>query len=358
MESFYIEYELGGEKIKRGIGKGFPAFIIAEAGVNHNGSLDLALKLVDAAAAAGADAVKFQTFKTEKTVTKSSPKADYQIANTGSVESQFDMIKKLEFGEEQFRRIKRRCEEKNILFVSTPFDDESIDLLADMDVPFYKIASGEITNYPLIARVASKGKPVIMSTGMSKLEEVSDALAVIRRERDVPIAVLHCVSNYPSTVEDSNLSVMAAMRERFQIPVGWSDHTLGINVAVAAAALGAEVVEKHFTLSSDMEGPDHRASLEPGPLADMVKGIREAQAAIGDGVKRRMTSEENTASVARKSLHAARRIPSGKRLDVNDVALMRPGTGIPANRFDEFVGRRIIKDVEAYKMLREEDFEA
>ncbi len=358
MESFYIEYELGGAPIKRGIGKGFPCFIIAEAGVNHNGSLDLAFKLVDAAAEAGADAVKFQTFTAEKTIAKNAPKADYQIANTGNAESQFDMVKKLEFNAEQFKKIKRRCEEKNILFVSTPFDEDSVELLAALNVPFYKIASGEITNYRLLARTASKGKPIILSTGMSKLEEVSDALAVIRRERNVPVAVLHCVSNYPSAVEDSNLSVMAAMRERFQIPVGWSDHTLGINVAVAAAAIGAEIVEKHFTLSNAMEGPDHRASLEPDKLAAMVKGIKEAQAALGDGVKRRMTSEENTAAIARKSLHAARLIPSGKRLDVNDVALMRPGTGIPANRFDEFVGRRVKRDVEAYKMLAEEDFEA
>ncbi|MEA2031577.1 MAG: N-acetylneuraminate synthase, partial [candidate division Zixibacteria bacterium] len=249
-------------------------FIIAEAGVNHNGNLELAKQLVDIAAKAGADAVKFQTFKAEKVVTPDSPKADYQLQATEESESQYEMLRKLELSHEQHVELMSYCRKQKIIFMSTPFDRESADFLYELSVPVFKIGSGEITNLPFLEYVSGKGKPVILSTGMSYLSEVDEAVKVVRKAGCERFVLLHCVSNYPAAAQDVNLQAMHTMATAFQVPVGYSDHTLGIEVSMAAVALGACVIEKHFTIDRTLLGPDHQASLEPDELSAMVKGIR------------------------------------------------------------------------------------
>jgi len=256
------------------IGEEEPCFIIAEAGVNHNGSIELAKKLIDAAKDAGADAVKFQTFKTENVVVKDAQKAEYQKETTGEG-SQYEMIKKLELTEEDFRELADYAKEKDIMFLSSPFDKESVDLLNELDVPAFKVGSGEITNLPLLRYIAKKEKPIILSTGMSTLGEIEEALDVIRSEGVEDIILLHCVSNYPARIEDVNLRALGTLKQAFKLPVGFSDHTLGITAPIAAVALGACVIEKHFTLDRNLPGPDHKASLEPEELKEMAKAIRE-----------------------------------------------------------------------------------
>jgi N-acetylneuraminate synthase len=315
-------------------------FVIVEAGVNHNGDLDLARQLVDAAAAAGADAVKFQSFRAETLASRSAPKADYQIATTGGGESQFAMLKRLELSDEAHRALIAHCAARNILFLSTPFDEERADFLESLGMPAFKIPSGEITNLPFLAHVAAKKKPVLLSTGMSDLAEVGIAVEAVRRAGGEEIALLHCLTNYPADPAEANLRAMRTMAEAFALPVGYSDHTPGFTVALAAVALGARIVEKHFTLDRALPGPDHAASLEPGELRDMVRGIRTVESALGDGVKRPAPSEESNRRVVRKSLVAVKDIPAGAVVGANDIAALRPGTGLAPSCRAEVVGRR------------------
>ena len=329
-------------KVKVGdrlIGEGKPCFIIAEAGVNHNGSIELAKKLIDAAKDAGADAVKFQTFKTEDVVIEKAEKAEYQKETTGVEESQYGMLKKLELTEEDFRELADHAKEKEILFLSSPFDKESVDLLYELDVPAFKIGSGEITNFPLLKHIAKKGKTIILSTGMATLGEVEEALNVIRSEGVEDVILLHCVSNYPARMEDVNLRAMETLKQAFKIPVGFSDHTLGITVPIAAVTLGACVIEKHFTLDRNLIGPDQKASLEPDELKEMVKAIRDVKKSLGDGVKRPTKSEEEIKKVARRSVVAKVDIPKGTTITENMLDVKRPGTGIEPKYMEMIIGK-------------------
>jgi N-acetylneuraminate synthase len=306
---------------------------VAEAGVNHNGSLELAHQLVNAAVGAGADAVKFQTFKAERVLTPDAPKAEYQKQTTGAAESQFEMIRRLELSFEAHRDLMRYCQDKGILFMSSPFDELSADLLAELGVAVFKIPSGEITNLPFLSHVAGKGKPLIVSTGMAYLSEVETAVRSIEAAKNRDYVLLQCTSNYPADPADANLAAMRTMATAFTALVGYSDHTLGIEVPLAAVALGACVVEKHLTIGRTLPGPDHRASLEPEEFSSMVQGIRKVESALGHGRKEPAASEANTASTARKSLVAARDIPAGAILTEELIAIKRPGTGLsPAFR--------------------------
>lgn len=336
-----MDLEIAGRKV----GPDSPCFIIAEAGVNHNGDLDLAHHLIDIAAEAGADAVKFQTFKTERVISKGAPKARYQLETTGSNESQFDMVKRLELPAEAFGQLMAHCEERNILFLSSPFDEESADLLAELGVAAFKVPSGEITNLPFLIHLARYGKPMIMSTGMAYLGEVETAVHTIQQADNQELVLLHCVSNYPAEPADVNLRAMLTMARAFNLPVGYSDHTPGTEIALAAVALGACVIEKHFTSDNTLPGPDHRASLEPQELAELVRGIRTVESSLGHGRKEPASSEANTASVARKSLVAARDIPAGTSLTEELIAIKRPGTGLPPAMRRDLIGRLVRVDV-------------
>ena len=329
----------------RKIGNAHPCFIIAEAGVNHNGDLTMAHRLIDAAVEAGADAVKFQTFTTERVISRDAPKANYQVETTGASESQFDMVKALELPREAFAQLMAHCEERNILFLSTPFDLESVDLLAGIGVEAFKIASGEITNLPLLEHVARNGKPMFVSTGMANIGEVETAVQTIVEAGNRDMVLLHCVSNYPAEPSDVNLRAMDTMARAFGVPVGYSDHTLGLEVPLAAVALGACVIEKHFTLDNSLTGPDHRASLEPDELARMVSGIRTVQRSLGHGRKEPAASEANTAAVARKSLVAARALKAGTMLTEDMIDIKRPGHGLPPSVRRNLVGRTVRVDV-------------
>jgi N-acetylneuraminate synthase len=337
-----------GERI---VGEGQPVFVVAEAGVNHNSDLGLARRLVDVAGDAGADAVKFQTFRSETLVTPDAPQAAYQREATGSVESQRQMLARLELTLDQHALLRDHCAKRGILFVSTPFDEGSADALETLGVPLFKLASGEVTNLPLLRHVAAKGKPVILSTGMSTLGEVAEAVAAFRGAGDPPLALLHCVSAYPAPPSEMNLRAMDTLRERFGCPVGLSDHTLGIEVAVAAVARGAAIIEKHFTLDRSLPGPDHRASLEPGELGALVRAIRLVEGALGDGEKRPMPAEADTRRLARRSLVAARAIRAGERLSADLVAIKRPGTGIPPGDLPRALGRVVRRDLAADEVI-------
>ena len=335
----------------RKVGAGEPCFIIAEAGVNHNGSLQLARELVDIAVRANADAVKFQTFKPEKVCSPFAPKATYQVQTTGAEESQLEMGKKLELPFEDFRELQSYCERSGILFLSTPFDYESADFLAELNLPAFKIPSGEITNLPFVEHIARKGRPLILSTGMSTLDEVKKAVETTQAAGNQELVLLHCVSNYPAQPSSVNLRAMETMAKEFGVPIGYSDHSEGIEVAVAAAALGACVIEKHFTVSRDFHGPDHRASLEPADLTALVKSIRNVEAALGDGQKRPALEEANTAAVARRSLAAAHHVPAGTVLTEDLVAILRPGTGLPPAMKAQLLGRRARIDIPEGSLL-------
>jgi N,N'-diacetyllegionaminate synthase len=335
----------------RGVGAGQPCFIIGEAGVNHNGSLKAARELVDVAAKAGVDAVKFQTFKPEKVCSPSAPKAVYQLQTTGGGESQLEMGKRLELPFEAFRELQAYSNSKGLLFLSTPFDDESADFLEQLSVPAFKIPSGEITNLPFVQHVARKGLPLIVSTGMSTLDEVLAAVETIRAAGNQQFVLLQCVSNYPVKPSSVNLRAMHTLAKAFGVPVGYSDHTIGTEIASAAVALGACVIEKHFTISRDLPGPDHRASLEPEELAAMVHNIRNVEMALGDGEKRPALEEANTAAVARRSLVAARSIPAGTMLTEELIGILRPGTGIPPGMRSRLLGRRVRCDIESGTLL-------
>jgi N,N'-diacetyllegionaminate synthase len=322
------------------VGPGHPCFVIAEAGVNHNGDLDLARELVRAAASAGADAVKFQTFSAERLVTASAPKAAYQVERTDPTETQQAMLRHLELGIADHRALMKECASQGILFLSSAFDEESADLLEDLGVVAYKIPSGEITNLPYLRHLASKGRCLIVSTGMSDLDEVKACVEAIRETAEVPIVLLHCVSLYPAPAAGTNLRAMDTMRAAFGFPVGYSDHTEGIAVALAAVAMGADMIEKHLTTDRTLPGPDHAASLEPSELGALITGIREVESARGDGVKRPLPAEAATAAVARKSIVAASDIPAGAVVRQDMLVLKRPGTGLPPSEMSKVVGRR------------------
>lgn len=340
----------------RSVGPGHPCFVIAEAGVNHNGSLEIARRLVDVAVEAQVDAVKFQTFRAERIVTEGAPKAAYQKQLDGAEESHFEMLKRLELSLQAHRELQLYCQERNILFLSTPFDEESADFLESLGVPAFKIPSGEITNLQFLKHIARKGRPMVVSTGMSTLAEVDLAVRTIRQVNDA-LVLLHCVSSYPANPADANLRAMHTMSSEFNLPVGYSDHTPGIEVALAAVALGACVIEKHFTLDRGLSGPDHRVSLEPVELMALVRGIRIVESSLGDGTKQPAASEIQTASVARKSLVAARDVPQGTRLKRDLIAFKRPGTGLPPSMLDLVVGRRAVRDIPADTLLTLEMFE-
>lgn len=327
--------EIAGRKV----GDGHPCFVIAEAGVNHNGDLSMARRLIDVAAGCGADAVKFQTFKAEKIATSSAPKAQYQQETTDKTESQLDMLKRLELSADAFQELYKYCKSKTILFLSTPFDEESADLLDELGVAAFKIPSGEITNLPFLTHLARKGKPIILSTGMSWLGEVETAVRTLTEAANPNIALLHCVSNYPAEPHDANLRAMRTLSDAFAVPVGFSDHTMGIEVALAAVALGARVIEKHFTLDRALPGPDHQASLEPQELKALIQGIRTVETALGDGRKVPRAAELNTAAVARKSLVAACDIPANTTLTKEHITVKRPGNGLTPFLIPHLLGR-------------------
>jgi N,N'-diacetyllegionaminate synthase len=330
-------------------------FIIAEAGVNHNGSLDMALQLVDAAKQSGADAVKFQSFKADQLATRSAHKAAYQERTTSQAESQFDMLKRLELDRAAHERILRHCEDRGIQFLSSPFDLPSIDLLAEMNLPVYKIPSGELTNEPYLRKIGAKGKPVILSTGMATLGEVEEAINTLRAAGAGQLTLLHCVTEYPAPYAEVNLRAMHTLKLAFGLPVGYSDHTPGIEVSIAAAALGAEMIEKHFTLDRSLPGPDHAASLEPGELKAMVTAIRNVEAALGTGIKAPAPCEIPNISVARKSLVAARSLPAGHKLQEQDLNIKRPGNGLAPKLMPALVGRTLRVAVERDALIRWDD---
>lgn len=324
--------------------------IIAEAGVNHNGDLKMARALVRVAAAAGADVVKFQSFVTAKSIARDAPKAGYQIEATGVGESQFEMVRKLELSRADHEALIAECEAAGIRFWSTAFDDQSLDMLVELGIDRLKIPSGELTNLPFLRDIARRRLPVIMSTGMATLEEIGEALAVLeagglRREQ---VTILHCNTEYPTPMADVNLKAMRTIAEAFGTRVGYSDHTRGIEVPIAAVALGAEVIEKHFTLDRALPGPDHRASLEPNELAAMVRAIRNIEQAVaGDGSKCVSASEAGNREIARKSIVAARAIAAGEELGPGNLAVKRPGMGISPMRWDEVVGTIAVRDFAA-----------
>ena len=315
-------------------------FIIAEAGVNHNGSLDLAKKLIDVASESGADAVKFQTFKAEKLVSKNAQKADYQKQTTNKTESQFDMIKKLELDMDTHKELIAYCETKNIMFLSTPFDHDSIELLNDLGLEIFKIPSGEITNLPYLRHIGKLNKKVILSTGMADIGEIEDALDILINTgtKKENITILHANTMYPTPMEDVNLKAMVTIGNTFDIAFGYSDHTLGIEVDIAAVAMGAVCIEKHFTLDKTMEGPDHKASLEPDELKAMVKAIRNIELALGSSAKKPSKSESPNIQIARKSIVALKNIKQGETLSEENITVKRPGMGINPMRWDEIVG--------------------
>lgn len=321
--------------------------IIAEAGVNHNGSLDLAKKLIDAAKRIGADAIKFQTFKASQLVSLNAEKADYQKVTTSIDESQYAMIRKLELSREDHFNLLEHCREKDIAFLSSPFSEESADLLEALGVDRFKIPSGEITNHPFLKHIAAKGKPIMLSTGMSTLGEVEDALHVIFSVGNRQVSLLHCVTEYPAPFEETNLMAMVTMKNSFQLPIGFSDHSPGIEIAVAAVALGAQIIEKHFTLDRNMQGPDHKASLEPQDFGRMVAAIRNVELALGTGIKKPAPCEVKNMHVARKSIVAVRDIKRGERIDETNVTIKRPGSGIQPKDLEKVLGLRVAVDVPA-----------
>lgn len=319
-------------------------YIIAEAGVNHNGKLDLALKLCDAAKNAGVDAVKFQTWKTESIVTASARQAAYQTANTGKEESQYDMLKNLELSYDHFRCIQDYCKKIGIEFLSTPDEEESLQFLVALGLPFIKVGSGEVTNIPFLRKIGACKKPVILSTGMSNLAQVATAYDTLLKAGAAEVSLLHCTTNYPCPMDEVNLRAMVTLRDAFKCRVGYSDHTMGTEIPVAAASLGAEIIEKHFTLDRVMDGPDHKASLEPAELKLMVQQIRNIEVALGDGIKRPNKSEAENAKVVQKSILAKHPIKKGEPLTEENLTVKRAGSGIPASLWDAVVGCCAIKD--------------
>lgn len=331
--------------------------IIAEAGVNHNGSFELAKQLVDKAAEAGADIVKFQTCKAENVISRYADKAEYQKKTTGEADTQLDMVRKLMLTYEEYGQLKDYCEEKGIRFLSTAFDLPSVDYLHSIGMGLWKIPSGEITNLPLLIKIAQLHEPIIMSTGMSVLEEVGNAVRVLKENGATDITLLHCTTEYPAPYEDVNLKAMDTMKEAFGFPVGYSDHTKGIEIPIAAVARGACVIEKHFTLDRNMEGPDHKASLEPQELAEMVRTIRNVEQAIGDGIKKVSASELKNQDIARKSIIAAKAIKAGETFTEENVTTKRPGSGIDPMRWFDLLGKTAKHDYEEDYLIEKDELD-
>ncbi|WP_223552929.1 N-acetylneuraminate synthase [Lysinibacillus sphaericus] len=354
-------------------------YVIAEAGVNHNGSLKLAKELVKVAKEAGADAVKFQTFKAENLVTRQAKQADYQVENLGEATTQYDMLKKLELTYEEFIELQLYCQTNQIEFLSTPFDFESIDFLLDeLGITTVKISSGELTNAPFIHYIATKGKPIILSTGMTTIEEIHEALAFIAygfaRPQEIVVieqvyafykteeakevlrknvTLLHCTTQYPAPIESINLKAMSEMKKTYQLPIGLSDHSEGVHIPLAAVAMGAKVIEKHFTLDKTLEGPDHVASLDPDELKAMVKGIREVELALGDGIKSPTAIELQNRIPARKSLVAKTSIKAGDVFSMDNLSVKRPGNGIEPSKYWSYIGQTALKSYEKDELIDE-----
>ena len=326
-------------------------FIIAEAGVNHNGDIEIAKQLIDAASEAGADAVKFQTFQADSLVCRTAKKAEYQLETTDRTETQYDMLKKLELTPQMHRELIEHCLKRNIMFLSTPFDLESIKLLSELGMQIYKIPSGEITNLPYLREIAKQQKKIILSTGMSSMDEVKAAVNVLKNNGTEELTLLHCNTQYPTPISDVNLLAMVKMREETGLPVGYSDHTQGIEVPIAAAALGAEVIEKHFTLDRKMEGPDHKASLEPQELMQMVVGIRKIESALGSKIKQVSESEMTNVAIVRKSIVAAANIKRGEKYTEKNITTKRPATGISPMMWDEIIGKTADRDYKVDEMI-------
>ena len=331
----------------RRIGLGEGVFIIAEIGVNHNGDVDLAKQLIDKAAEAGVDAVKFQTFKAEQIASAKAPKADYQLQTTDPTESQHEMLRRLELPYDAHQELQGHSEKRGVRFLSTPFHEEGVDMLLALGMSAIKVGSGEITNLPFLRHVARKKRPIILSTGMSYLSEVDQAVRVIHEEGNDQLILLHCTSNYPADPDDVNLRAMQTMGRAFRFPVGYSDHTAGIEVVLAAVALGACVIEKHFTLDRNLPGPDHRASLEPEELMAMVRGVRIIERALGRYDKAPSPSELPMRSLVRRSLTALQNIPAGVRIAQNMIGIRRPGTGIEPGCLSQVLGRVATRAIEA-----------
>lgn len=332
--------------------------IIAEAGVNHNGDINRALELIRLASEAGADYVKFQTFKTELIISKAAKKAAYQISSTGGGESQYDMVKKLELSFDDFVRLKAECQAQNIGFLSTGFDEPSIEFLQGLNIDLFKIPSGELTNKPYLKLIARTGKPIVMSTGMADLAEIASAISILTEEGVTKdnITVLHCNTEYPTPMKDVNLLAMNQIKSEFGVKVGYSDHTLGIEVPIAAVALGAEVIEKHFTTDKNLPGPDHAASLEPDELKAMVNAIRNIELAVGgSGLKEASDSERKNIEIARKSIHLKKSLKKGDTIRHEDLIMMRPGDGISPMEIDQVIGKVVLKDLTEESKLVWED---
>ncbi|MDL0108730.1 N-acetylneuraminate synthase [Campylobacter felis] len=327
--------------------------IIAEAGVNHNGDLNLAKKLIEQVAKAGADIVKFQTFKAEDCVSIKAKKAKYQLENTAKDESQLEMIKKLELSREAHFELMKHCKKHNIAFLSTPFDLESVAFLQSLNLSYFKIPSGEITNFPYLKAVAKCKKKVLLSTGMANLGEIEAALEILRKNGTKNITLLHCTTEYPAPFEEVNLNAIKTLKEAFKLKVGYSDHTKGIVAALGAVALGAVVIEKHFTLDKTMEGPDHKASLEPSELKELCEGIRTLEKALGNGIKKASKSEAKNIIIARKSLVAKCEIKKGDKFSEQNLTTKRPGSGISAMRYEEYLGKRALKTYKKDELINE-----
>jgi N,N'-diacetyllegionaminate synthase len=336
----------------RNIGGDARPFVIAEAGVNHNGDPDLALSLVDAAAVAGADAIKFQTFAAGSLVAPETPQAEYQ-RERASAAGQLEMLRALELPSKALRACRDRADARGIVFLSTPFDSSAVELLVSLGVPAFKVASGDLTNLLLLREIAAHGRPMLLSTGMATLAEVDTAVAAVGQM--VPLALLQCTSAYPAASADSNLRAIVTMRQRFGVPVGYSDHTIGITTAIAATALGASLIEKHLTLDRGMRGPDHHVSLEPGEFGALVRAVAEAHAALGDGVKQPTDREEEARILGRRSLVARRHLEAGHTIVVSDLDSRRPATGVSPSRADEVVGRKTTRALDEGAFIRADD---
>ncbi|MEG2587499.1 MAG: N-acetylneuraminate synthase [Cetobacterium sp.] len=326
-------------------------FILVEAGVNHNGCLETAKKMVQVAKDSGADAIKFQTFKAEKLVSKFAEKAEYQKTNTQTKESQLEMIKKLELSFEDFRELKKYCEELGILFLSTPFDFDSIEFLKELNMEIWKIPSGEITNLPYLRKIGKIAKKIIISTGMCELFEIEEALNILKDSGATDISILHCNTEYPTPMKDVNLKAMQTLYEKFNQKIGYSDHTLGVEVSIAAVALGAEIIEKHFTLDKSMMGPDHKASLNPIELKYMIDSIRNIEVALGSKDKFVTESELKNKNIARKSIVARKNIKQGDIFTEENLTVKRPGNGISPMKWDKIIGKVAVKEFEEDELI-------
>jgi len=328
-------------------------FVIAEVGCNHNGDISVAERLIEIAAKSGADAVKFQSFTPDNMTIKEAPKAEYQIKATGTSETQFQRLERMKLDKEKHKRLINTCNNNGIIFCSSPFDNDNAQMLHDLNVPFFKIPSGEITNVQLIKLISSFNKPIILSTGMSTLGEIEDALSIIGSNESV--ILMHCVSDYPARWEEANLRTIQTLKNAFHTQVGFSDHTQGIELAMVAVGLGAVVIEKHITLDKNMHGGDHKASLEPKDFASLVEKIRTLEIALGDGIKRCMPSEKSVRLVARKSIVSTKHIRKGQIISENDVAIKRPGTGIQPKYINLIIGSTAIKDIHVDKLINWEN---